>query len=319
MKSTIRTMSDIPYHYLVDAEKVGRATSARTLVVTTARFCIGSHRNDVLITSQGARTVLGLILLSAYLFVTRQKKLVLVEFLPGRRGAVVAFLYRMLLPRVVRGAQTMTEWEREHLANQYGFAQEQLVHIPFYYSDDRDGVAGPVGPDQRRGVMSSGRNSCDWKTLIAAADGQDWDLRIFCNDDEAASLAAEAQRAGVTISGRVPRAEHDSVMAHSTLFILALIDSDKSAGHVRLMSAATFGTPVVATDAVGIRGYEDLAVAVTPVADHIALREAVNSLLADAPELAERNEKVSSIARRRPYSRYEDDLRAFFLASASGG
>ncbi|MCJ1682415.1 glycosyltransferase [Rathayibacter sp. VKM Ac-2928] len=317
MNRAIRAISDVPYGPLIDAQMIGRATNFLSLVRSTLTLCLQSHRNDLVITSQGARTVGGLIALSAYLALTRQKKLVLVEFLPGRRPGLAALAYRRLLPAVVARAQVMTQWELVQLAELYGLRPEQMEHIPFYSVDDRLDTASYLGDGTRSGVMSSGRNSCDWPTLIAAADGQDWDLQIICGDDEAVRIRPSASRSGVAVSGRVPRRDHDESLARASLFILSLTDSDKSAGHIRLMSAATFGTPVIATASPGIRGYEHLAVAVTPVGDPLALRAAVDTLLNDREELDRRSAEVSARARARPYSRYAEDLRAFFERGAS--
>ena len=145
----------------------------------------------------------------------------------------------------------MTGWEAAAYAARYRIAPQRLAHIAFYWFDDRV-LADPVPAEQRSIIMSSGRNSCDWPTLIAALGDRD-DLVIVCS---AADLPTVTALAGQQCHVRsdIPRAEHDELLATRRLLVLALQDNDRSAGHVRLLGAATLGTPVVATAVKGIEG-----------------------------------------------------------------
>ena len=309
----MRIVSDISYGRIVDA--VDPAPGGRGGVASSLRLFKASKNADVVFTNEGKCTRPGLIILSLLLWATRRRKLVLSEFLPGHltglSGRVVTAAYRFLLPRVLLAAQVMTEWEFEDYAVVYRIPRGRLKLIPFYSYDDRlESQPLAWNPDDREGYLSTGKNSCDWETLIAAANGEGWPLTIVCRGAERARYEASAVAAGVTIRSDIPRAEHDQLLASSALLIMALEDRAVSAGHVRLMTAATHGVPVVASRIRGIAGYEQLAVAIVPQRDPIALRNAVNELMGDRERLVREMERVREYARRRPYSLYEAEIAA---------
>ncbi|NYD68518.1 glycosyltransferase [Agromyces atrinae] len=214
----------------------------------------------------------------------------------------------------------MTAWERDDYASRYKIAPERLKLIPFYYFDDRV-VTEPRewSPDGRVGYLSTGKNSCDWSTVIQAAEGQNWPLTIACKRSEFDEHSEAAGHAGIEMRSNIPRAEHDEKLAHSQLLIVALKERRLSAGHVRLMTAATYGTPVIATRVSGIRGYEELAAALVEPGDAESLRAGVASLMADPDELREQMNRVRSFARSRPYSVYASELRSFVLKASDQG
>ncbi|MET0862963.1 MAG: glycosyltransferase [Nakamurella sp.] len=308
-------LSDTWYGTELAADSAGRIRGRASRWLITVRMALRSGRYDVILTSQGNRTIPGLIALAGWLRLTRRRKLVLTEFLPGTRrrgvrGAVVTIAYRLLLDRVCLGIQVMTAWEVEAYANRYRIAPQRLVHVPFYWFDDRV-LTAPAPPEQRSIIMSSGRNSCDWPTLIAALGDRD-DLVIVCSTADLPTVSTLAGK-NVTVRCDIPRTEHDDLLAHARLLILALEDNDRSAGHVRLLGAATLGTPVVATGVRGIEGYDQLAVAVVPPADPQALRAEVERLLADTETLTAKADAVRTLARTRTRSDYIRDIATMLL------
>ncbi|MGC5224410.1 glycosyltransferase [Micromonospora sp. DT81.3] len=306
-------MSDISYGKIVDA--VDPAPGARGGVASSLRLFRASKSADAIFTNEGKCTRPGLIVLALLLWVSRRRKLVLSEFLPGHltglNGRVVTAAYRLLLPRVLLAAQVMTQWERDDYAVRYGIPLERLKLIPFYSYDDRV-EPEPLAWDakERHGYLSTGKNSCDWETLIAAAQDEDWPLTIVCRGSERKKYEDDAAAAGVTIRSDIPRAEHDELLASSALLIMALKDRAVSAGHVRLMTAATHGVPVIASEIRGIAGYEELAVAIVPQRDPEALRASVDDLMGNPDHLVREMERVREYARRRPYSVYEAEIAA---------
>jgi glycosyltransferase involved in cell wall biosynthesis len=306
---TIRVVSNISYGSLVDAVDPTRRSTRRGRLGNVLRLFRATRAADVVFTNESKASPAGLVLLALLLFASRQRKLVLAEFLPGIRtgvrGRMITVAYRALLPRVLVRAQVMTEWEQDDYSARYNIPRERLRVIPFYYFDDRL-VPEPVEWDSvhREGYVSTGKNSCDWDTLIAAAAGQNWPLTIICREGERSSISESAAKAGITVRTDLPRDEHDRLLANSAMLIVALRDRSVSAGHVRLMTAATLGVPVIATAVPGIAGYEHLTVATVPPADPTALRRAVQDLIGEPAQLRAAMEKVRVSALTRPYSTY---------------
>jgi glycosyltransferase involved in cell wall biosynthesis len=299
------------YGRLVDASSIGQSAlgdGRRFRGIASILWRL--RRGDIVIATEGALKPAGLVALLGGLIVRRQRALVLLEFLPGRRtgawGTVLTLAYRQLIRRVALVVQVMTEWERAFYSDIYRIPMERIVHLPFYEYDDR------VPADFRQSdgvVMASGRNSCDWATLLAAAKGQGWDLVIVCASGDSPRVTALAADQPVKILVDVPRVQHDAILARSSVYVLTLLPTERSAGHVRLMGAATYAVPVVATDVPGINGYRRLATSIVPTGDHVALRAAVNDLLRDEARRRELAQAISRKARLRPYSLYADEIR----------
>ncbi len=304
----MRLVSDIAYGKLFGAVDASSGES-RSPLVRSWRLFRRARMADVVFTNEGKQTPPGLVLLALLLWLTRQRKLVLSEFLPGTRhgakGQVVTSAYGFLLPRVLLAAQVMTDWERDDYAARYRIPVERLHVVPFYYFDDRV-VDEPAEwrASHRSGYLSTGKNACDWATLIEAAADQDWPLTIVSKRAEADAIGERAARADVMVRADVPRGEHDEMLATSALLIVALKEKSVSAGHVRLMTAATYGTPVVLSAIAGVRGYEPLAASLVAPEDPAALRASVNALMSDPAALEARMSEVRTFARQRPYSRY---------------
>ncbi len=308
-------VSNVWHGDLVGAERVPPAPAA---LLPAARHAVRLFRRcrhaEALVTSEGTMRPIGLAVYSLLSWVNRCRNLVLVEFLPGRKrglsGAIMEAAYRALLGRACRGVQVMTAWERDEYRQRYGFGDDVVRHIPFYFIDDRIGW-DPVPNAARRGVVSSGRNSCDWPTLIEAARDQGWDLTIVCSGSDRADIAESAAVAGIRLLSDLPRSEHDQLLAEAALFLVVLRDQGGSSGHVRLASAAARGTAAIVSAIPGIEGYDELAVQTVPPGDPAALRAAVNAALAEPQEVARREQAVLTRARRRPYQAYTEDIVSF--------
>ena len=213
---------------LVGAERVPVTNGSQWRALLGAVALFRRHRRrPALITSEGTLRPVGLVAYALLSRLTGCRNLVLVEFLPGRKrglgGAVMEVFYRLLLGRTCRGVQVMTDWERTAYIRRYRFEPDLVHHIPFYRYDERIAVT-PVAADRRHGVMSSGRNSCDWPTLIAAAHGQNWQLTVVCPGADRPAIEASAAAAGVTVLTDLPRVDHDRLLAGSRLLVVALRD-----------------------------------------------------------------------------------------------
>lgn len=315
----VRAITDVWHGEAVGAERIVSEEARRTRRWrTTLRMCALSFRNDAIITAQGSRSVYGLAFLAAFLTVTGQRKLFIVEFLPGKRGGVkgrvAAILYRLFLGRASLGIQVMTQWEKDDYIARYRLPAARVHLIPLFFCDDRvDGAPlPPREPCSELRIMASGKNSCDWDTLLEAATGQRWRLTIVATEEEGDRIRERALAAGIELRTNLPRNEHDALLHDSDLFVLALKQGSSSAGQVRIMSAATYGLPVVASEVRGIRGYEALACATVPPGDHLALRRTIQSFVESPRRLHERARAVQSIAASRPRSVYVEELALMF-------
>lgn len=319
------TASDVPavsntwYGRLVDATPLpAPGPSSRRAVAAAWSMFRAARRSPGVVTSEGTMRPAGLVVLALALAATRQRKLVLTEFLPGRKsgwqGQVVDRAYRLLLPRVTLALQTMTPGEIEQYARRYAIDPSRFRCVPFYFVDDRVQV-DVVAPGERRGLFASGKNSCDWDTLLDAAEGQAWPLTLVCTRSEATRIAGRAAEVGVEVLSDIPRAEHDVRLGKALVSLVVLQDTGASSGHVRLATAALRETPVIASDIPGIEGYAELAVSVVPPRDPAALRSAVNEALAAPQELTTAEARVVEHAGTRPFSRYAREVAAFIRAA----
>lgn len=319
------TTSDTPavsntwYGGLVDATPLpAPGPSSRRAVTAAWSMFRASRRSPGVVTSEGTMRPAGLVVLALALAVTRQRKLVLTEFLPGRKsgwqGTVVDRAYRLLLPRVTLGVQTMTPGEIEQYARTYAIDPDRFRCVPFYFVDDRVEVE-VVAPAERAGVFASGKNSVDWDTLLDAAEGQGWPLTLVCTRSEADRIAARAAEVGVELLSDIPRGEHDARLGAALVSLVVLQDTGASSGHVRLATAALRETPVIASDIPGIEGYTGLAVAIVPPRDPAALRTAVNAALAAPADLTAAEARVVELAATRSFSRYADEVADFIRAA----
>jgi glycosyltransferase involved in cell wall biosynthesis len=101
------------------------------------------------------------------------------------------------------------------------------------------------------------------------------------------------------------------MLREAAIYVLPLLRGDHSAGQVRLMSAVEEGAPVVASNVPALHGYIDPGItAVTVEAqDPDALREAVDSLLAEPTKRERLREAAMERAGSRTYDDYFNDLR----------
>ena len=71
----------------------------------------------------------------------------------------------------------------------------------------------------------------------------------------------------------------------AAVYVLSLLERERSSGHVRISDVTRAGTPIVATAVKGIEGYIDHGETglLVPPGDVLLLRAAVNRLLSNVP------------------------------------
>lgn len=212
------------------------------------------------------------------------------------------------LRRGMAGGHVMTAWERDEYASHYAIDPDRLDHVRWGLTPDEVATPAPVRPGDRT-VLASGRTACDWPTVFAAAAGANWELTVVCSRRDLPMVEALNRDRQAAVRCEIPRGEHVELLRASAVYALVLEDRGLSAGHVRLASAVDNGIPVVASAVPALDGYAvdgETAVLVPP-GDPAALRDAIDSLLADP----EGRRGLRDAARRRAASwRYEDYFRA---------
>jgi glycosyltransferase involved in cell wall biosynthesis len=209
------------------------------------------------------------------------------------------------------GAQVMTAWERDEYIAAYGLDANSLHLVRWPLREGGDGQPAPIEPASRR-VFSSGRTACDWPTLFDAATGADWELTVVCSHADASAVGDLAQGLDrVRIEVELPWGEHDRLLRSNAVCAVVIADRGLSAGQVRLMSAVEAGVPVVATAVRALDEYVvagETAVVVAP-GDAVALRAAVDGLLADPQRRGELRDRARAHADSWTYVQYFDQLR----------
>jgi len=216
------------------------------------------------------------------------------------RRRPLGFIHRFLYPfwfkifaapsvrKAVSKAQVMTNWEREHYAKMFNTEEDRFVHIPFPMIRSAS-PRHPINREYDNYIMSSGRNSCDWDTLIQAVrDIPQYPITIVHSKKDARNFKNITLPSNIKLLCDIPLEEHDRLLKKAACFVITLIDTVGSSGHVRLSHAIHLGVPVIVTSASGIEEYlrdGETGIVVPPGAP-LALREAIHRLMKD-PQLQE--------------------------------
>jgi len=278
------------------------------------------RRYQLIVTSLGADSTRTLLLCEG-LFPRRGRHLVLLEFIPvvgdarnkwaarARGRLLLSSLYwRWLVGPTLRRsllcAQSLTQWEVERNAAAFRLPLDRFRHIPWFSSFDQTGESdGPARP--RSGVLVSGRAACDWDTVFAAAEGQDWPLTVVCSRPDFARVSALNRGGRARVLCEISKQEHAALMREASVYLLALHEAEVSSGQVRLLDATVAGTPLVASAVRGLLEYvtDGETALLFPPGDARAAQAALNRAYGD-PSL--RHSLVAAADKRgRQWSRQE--------------
>jgi glycosyltransferase involved in cell wall biosynthesis len=225
------------------------------------------------------------------------KHLILLEFIESKKSHSRSVLRRSahyvwthwILKRALRKslltAHVLAECDCFDYSKLFGISEEHFVFIPWPKRLRNDKYLKTlVSTLDQRLVVSSGREACDWKTLFEAADGQGWHLRVICSRRDLPLVRELNRNAIAEVLCDVSRDDHGREVQKAAVYVLSLLEEERSSGHVRISDATRAGTPIVATAVKGIEGYIDNGETglLVPPGDALLLRAAVNQLLADA-------------------------------------
>jgi glycosyltransferase involved in cell wall biosynthesis len=183
--------------------------------------------------------------------------------------------------KAVSRAQVMTSWERRHYADMFCVDEDRFVHIPFPMIRSESSYK-PVNKTSGDYVMSSGRVSCDWGTLICAvADLPQYPVTIVHSKKDLRKFRHMTLPANVKLLCDIPYEEHNRLLERAVCYVIALFDTVGSTGHARLSHAIHLGVPVIVTRVSGIEEYvkDGETAIVVPQGDPVALREAIQRVM----------------------------------------
>ena len=234
---------------------------------------------DVVVT-MGARPSLAYGLLCALL--RRPSRQIMTEvFLDPAQPASVPWwaktaLFRWIARRSL-GILTNSSAEVGFISRRFGIPEHKLRFVPMYST-----LGGSEPAAENDGfVLSIGRTSRDWDTLLRAAPRFAAPLHLVAGSEDRLPLPLHPN---VQIHRDLPLEEGHAMMRRATVVAIPLLPSERSTGQVVLFEAMALGKPVVATRATGIADYVrdgENGLLVEP-GDADALAAAVNRLLQDS-------------------------------------
>jgi glycosyltransferase involved in cell wall biosynthesis len=295
-------------------------------------FFLVSKQYSFTLTTATSQAANAFLVFEALLGVPR-KHLIVIEFISRAKADSRSLLKRSMyhiwvhwilkraLKKSLLTAQVLTEWERSHYGKLLQIPEERFVFIPFPKRRRNDRLVEARMPtSDERLVVSSGREACDWETLFKAAEGQDWRLKIICGHRDLQRVQRLNRKGIAEVLCEVSREEHQSQIQKATVYVLSLLERERSSGHVRISDSIRAGTPIVASAVKGIEGYIDDGETglLVPPGDVFHLRAAVNRLLADAPY---RQVLVQNAFDRAASYTYEDfvELIELFIKKSTAG
>ena len=258
-----------------------------------------------------------------------RSRLVFVEFIrrpPPRlrwKRLVYLVLFQLLeRPLVRRGmaaGQVLTQMELDDYPTVYGLPRSRFQLVRWALRAGEEDIPAP--PDHGDLVLASGRTSCDWETLFAAAAGRPWHLTVVCAPHDLDRVEALNRDGRARVRSEVPGEEYRELLRASGAYALVLREEGSSAGHGRLRAAIDAGVPVIAS---GVRALEDYVergetAIVVPPADAEALRSGIDAVLEDRELAARLSERAAERGRRWTYADYFDAIRRLLLPDGGRG
>ena len=263
------------------------------------------------------------------LFHGRSRRVVILELIRAQNSMdwwkdfPRSVLWRLVLKPAIRrtmmAGQVLTNWEREHYSKMLGVPIGRLFYIPCPLRYASDQLPAKPRAD-RLTVMSSGRVGSDWETLFKAHEGASWPLTVICSKLELPRVTKLNTGQNARILCDVPLEEHEKELRDAGVYALCVRDRKASAGHIRIRDATRVGTPVIVCKVKGLEGYVvdgETGLVVEP-GDPVALRAAIESLVADPRLGARLAENAFERASGHTSEKYIEQIRTLISACADG-
>jgi glycosyltransferase involved in cell wall biosynthesis len=215
------------------------------------------------------------------------------------------------------GAAVSTKWEIDKYAGNLNVPRERFFHIPFQMSWDQDDRRDTLSEIKvrNRTVLASGRASCDWPTLFAAAKGADWELIVVCGKKDLPKVQKLNSEGKAKVLCEISGWEHAQLLRAAAVYTLVLTEDEVSAGQVRLARAIDAGVPVVATEVRGLDGYLQHGVnaLVVSAGDSTGLKRCIDDLVSDSTLRVRLRTSAYEFARSYTFAARVDDIASFTL------
>jgi glycosyltransferase involved in cell wall biosynthesis len=215
------------------------------------------------------------------------------------RKVLYPVIFRLVMRPAVRNvvtiAQVMTREEKAYYARMFRVDESTFIHIPFPML-----LSEPVEKKTRTPViMSSGRQSCDWATLLAAAGNlPEYTFLIIHSKKDIKHFGHSKVPGNCQVLCDISQEEHDRLLEEAALYVIPLLETKGSSGHARLSHAVHFEVPVIITDVFGIKEYvvDGETALVVPPKNPSALSAAISKLMVNRSlaEALARNAKRNS-------------------------
>lgn len=237
--------------------------------------------------------------------------------------ALSKYLFGPAINRSIRSMQAMTEWEKDRFSELQRIDASKIRCIQWPLNFESSAPRARNYTKAGAYVFSSGRSSCDWRTLLSAASITSWPLLIVCSsrdEAEVVELSGHVRRA--TILTDISEEEHNYHLARAAVNVISLKERETSAGQIRLGASIHLETPVVATAVHGLEGYliDGTTGIAVPPGDAKAMATAIDKLFYDEIEqkqLAKRALAFASELTRQKY--FENILELIEKAENSDG
>jgi glycosyltransferase involved in cell wall biosynthesis len=177
--------------------------------------------------------------------------------------------------------------EAERYARIFARSHAHFVFVPWGTTIDaraRLTNGATALPGAGRLIVSAGKSSRDYPTLIAAIAGTDVKARIICDCFPDEALLAPAPN--VTLHRDCHGEDYLRELANAALVVVPLKTTEISAGQMVMIQAMGLGKAIIVSDIPTIRDYvtEGQDAILVPPGNAPALREAITRLLSDPTE-----------------------------------
>jgi glycosyltransferase involved in cell wall biosynthesis len=267
----------------------------RSSFVRGCVFFLSARKYPFVLTTTVSRAAKTYLFLES-VFGASQRRLIFIEFIqqgkPNSRSIVKRLAYDVWINWILKPAlkksllvaHVLTESERSRYGDLFEVPKERFVFIPWPKRRRQDRWPEAKSEASEPSVVSSGREACDWETIFKAAEGQDWHLKVICSRRDLPKVQRLNANGLAQVLCEIPREDHEREVNSAAIYVLSLLEHERSSGHVRISDVTRAGTPIVATAVKGIEGYIDHGETglLVPPADAFLLRAAVNRLLGDA-------------------------------------
>jgi glycosyltransferase involved in cell wall biosynthesis len=252
--------------------------------------------------------------------ISKRRRMILLEFIRYRPNTWRNRLFPLyfggfIAPctrRSVLAAQVLTPDEPALYARWYQMPEERFHFISWPLTLNVNSAEADDPPRETTPfVLASGRAACDWPTVFSAAATKDWPLVIVCSRADLPAVERLNRDGRATVLSEIAASEHDDLLRRAAVYVLALRDIGVSAGQVRLSRAIECGTPVVATNVAGLRGYAEHGVTalVAPAGDAGTLASYVTQLFTVPGAASDLVQSARQATTERTMERYLSEIR----------